>query len=135
MEEIFLAVLYALGEFFLEVVLEVAPQLIFDFFLRWLRSELSTSPALNSILNAIGYFLLGVAVGVASVFVAPHPFVHPSRFHGISLLLSPLASGGTMSLLGRLVRKRGRTAIDIESFKYGFAFAFGMALVRLYFTY
>ncbi len=40
-----------------------------------------------------------------------------------------------MSLLGRLVRKRGRTAIDIESFKYGFAFAFGMALVRLYFTY
>jgi hypothetical protein len=39
-----------------------------------------------------------------------------------------------MSLTGFLLRQRGKTVVQIESFSYGFAFAFGMALVRFLFA-
>jgi endo-1,4-beta-D-glucanase Y len=35
-----------------------------------------------------------------------------------------------MSQLGRLLRNNGRRVMPIESFGYGFMFAFAMALVR-----
>jgi len=49
-------------------------------------------------------------------------------------LLSPLATGLAMSLIGWLVRRQEKETVRIETFTYGFTFAFGMALVRLYFT-
>jgi hypothetical protein len=57
--------------------------------------------------------------------------VHPSRFHGISVIASPLIAGIVMSQLGRVLRNHGRRVMPIESFGYGFAFAFAMALVRV----
>jgi hypothetical protein len=35
-----------------------------------------------------------------------------------------------MALIGKAMRRRGRTSAKIESFGYGFMFALGMALVR-----
>jgi hypothetical protein len=80
------------------------------------------------------YFLAGVACGTMSVLVFPHPLVHPSRIHGISLVISPLITGSIMSLLGAELRRHGKESVRIESFGYGFTFAFGMAIVRLLFA-
>jgi hypothetical protein len=77
---------------------------------------------------------LGVLVGAASIVMLPHPLFHRSKFHGISLVLSPIAAGTAMSALGAMLRKRGKQVVQIESFPYAFAFAFGMALVRLFWT-
>jgi len=66
-----------------------------------------------------------------SVLIFPHPLFHPSRIHGISLLISPVIAGLLMALLGSTLRKRGKKVVRLESFGYGFAFAFGMALIRL----
>jgi len=134
MEELFASLLSALAEFFLELVVQLLFEVVLDFAIRWLRSELAKLPYLSAILSGMGYFLIGVVAGFFSVLAIPHPIVHPSRFHGISLLLSPLATGLAMSLIGRLIRRQGKETVRIESFNYGFTFAFGMALVRLYFT-
>ena len=63
--------------------------------------------------------------------ILPNPLVHPSKSHGISLLISPVITGLVMGLTGRIVRRRGKTPVQIESFAYGFTFAFAFALIRI----
>ena len=64
----------------------------------------------------------------------PHPLFRPSRFHGISLLASPILTGLGMWQLGLSLRTKARTVHQIESFWNGFAFALGVALIRFYFA-
>jgi hypothetical protein len=68
--------------------------------------------------------------GVVSVLAVPHPLVKPSKIHGISLLISPLVTGLIMSQIGVWVRRRELGPVRIESFAYGFTFAFGIAIIR-----
>ena len=79
-------------------------------------------------------FAFGAFTGGLRLLVFPHPLIRPSRLHGISLLVSPILSGAVMASLGFILRRRGKRVIAIETFWYGFAFAFGMALVRLLFV-
>ena len=85
---------------------------------------------LNPIAISIGLAMLGAGAGFMSVAVFPHPLVHQSRIHGLSLVLSPLITGLVMSKTGRVLRSQGRKTIRIESFSYGYVFALAMALVR-----
>ena len=39
-----------------------------------------------------------------------------------------------MSWIGSILQGRGKKVVQIESFRYGFAFAFGMALIRFFFV-
>jgi hypothetical protein len=80
------------------------------------------------------YFVMGLSIGWGSLFFFPHPLVHPSRFHGISLLVSPTISGLMMWWLGASLRKRDKKTTQIESFGYGFVFALGVALMRFLYT-
>ena len=64
----------------------------------------------------------------------PYPIFHPSKFHGVSLLASPILTGLAMSLMGTLLRRKGKQAMRIESFGYGFTFALGMAVMRFFFV-
>ena len=73
-------------------------------------------------------------MGGISLLFAPYPLFHPSRVHGISLVASPVLTGLGMSLVGASRQKRSKRVVQLESFSYGFAFAFGMALVRFLFT-
>lgn len=84
----------------------------------------------NPIAAAVLLVIVGFALGFLSILIFPHPLVHPSKLHGISLLISPLLAGLAMAAVGRGVRRRGRTPVRIESFGYGFAFAFAVALIR-----
>ena len=74
---------------------------------------------------------MGLGLGFLSSLVLPHPLVHPSKLHGISLLISPVITGLIMGMVGQMVRRRGNTPVRIESFAYGFTFAFAFALLRL----
>jgi len=102
-----------------------------------LTSNGNLFPALlksNRFLTTIGFAVVGVAAGFSTLLVFPHRLVQPSRFHGISLLISPLIAGLVMSQVGRAVRRQGLEAVEIESFGYGFIFALGMALIRFVFV-
>jgi hypothetical protein len=79
---------------------------------------------------ALGYLLLGGAAGGLSLFPFPSPLVHPSRLHGISLLVAPAVTGLVMHTLGTIRRRYGGALVRLDTFTYAFLFALGMALVR-----
>ena len=139
--EILFEILSALIGLLLEALLELAAEAALDLFSRGVAGVLTdlfeTSEGRNPVLAALGYAVLGVLAGALSIQVLPHPLVHrqhPSRFHGISLVVSPVITGFAMSALGSILRRHGKKVVPIESFWFGFAFALGMALVRFFFA-
>jgi len=130
MEEFIAAIVELLFEFLSELFIEAVVALI----ARSVRSLFANRSAVNPVLAGAFYFFLGTAIGGGSLFLFPHTIFHPSKFHGVSLLVSPVLTGLAMSLVGLMLRQRGREPVRIESFGYGFAFALGMAIVRLIFV-
>ncbi len=102
-----------------------------SFFVHFLAFSLELR---NPLLACVGYAFLGAVVGVVSLFLFPHPLVHRSRIPGVSLIAGPMLAGFGMSFVGSFRRRRNQRVIQIESFAYGFAFAFGMAIVRFFLT-
>ncbi|MGD0630688.1 MAG: hypothetical protein ABR987_15250 [Terracidiphilus sp.] len=133
MEELLSAILSALAELFFEFLFELFLEAIVGLIVRAVRSLFSNA-VFSPVFAAAFYLLLGGASGAASLLLFPHPIFHPSRFHGISLLVSPVVTGFVMSQIGTVLRRNGRESVRIESFGYGFAFALGFAVVRLIFV-
>jgi hypothetical protein len=134
MEEFLLALLSGLAELLMEVLFEVALESIVALIARSARTVLAESNPIRPILAGAGYALFGAAVGAASVGIHPHPLFHPSRFHGVSLLVSPVVTGLVMSQVGSVLRRNGKRTVRIESFGYGFLFALGWAIIRFIFA-
>jgi hypothetical protein len=128
-----LELLLVLAEIFLEVIFEFAGEVL-DAALRALGEIFENVSLENPVIASIGYAALGWLAGGLSLIVFAHPVVRPSRIHGISLLVSPAITGLVMASIGSSLRRRGKKVVEIESFTYGFAFAFGMALIRLLFV-
>ncbi|HTT58327.1 MAG TPA: hypothetical protein VMF63_14525 [Opitutaceae bacterium] len=129
MEELILGAIFELlAEFLLEVALGALAALISRAFRRFVVTVRRGNP----ITARVVFMLVGLACGFLSAGIFPHPLVHPSRFHGISLLISPVLTGLVMAWIGRAWRRRGRSSVRIESFGYGFTFALAMALVRFW---
>lgn len=131
MVELLLELLFGLiGDFLLDLALAC----LWDLALRTLARVFETFRFSSAALALGSYTVFGALAGGASLFIFPHPLVHPSRFHGINLLVSPVATGLAMSLLGTMLSRYGKSATRIESFRYGFALAFGVALTRFLFA-
>lgn len=126
--------LAALLEVLTEALLELLPEILLSLAAHTGEKVLNTSAESSRVAIAVVVLLLGAACGVGSVGIFPHPLVHPSKFRGISLIVSPVLAGLVMSQVGRILRRRGKRTIQLESFAYGFAFAFIMAAVRLVFV-
>ncbi len=130
MGELLLELLFLFAELFGEVFIELAAAGLLDSVFRGIARAFNApwreSPARAAIRTA----LLGIMMGGLSLLVAPHPLVRPSRIRGVSLVVSPVITGLLLSLVGAALRRRGKAVVQIESFGYGFTFAFGMALVR-----
>ena len=118
-------------------------QLLFEFLFQGLLEvlwELASSsykvtygrPNHHPIVAAIGYFVVGAALGAASLLVWPDRFFEPGPIPGLSLLLSPLGAGVAMRGWGAYRRTRGHETTNLATFLGGAAFAFGTALVRFF---
>jgi len=131
--EIFFAVL----EFFFEVFLEVLAGFAWEFGFNWFFKSLSE--LFDRFEEAYPWFALllfalaGAGFGALSIFFLPHHLLPRTRFHGINLLLSPVAAGFFLGLLGRVAEKHGQSG-RYAKFQYGFCFALGMALTRFLFA-
>jgi hypothetical protein len=133
MEEIFAAVLSAVAELIFEVFCQVIVEAVAALIARSFRNLFEKSNAINPVLAAVGYLILGLMVGAVSLYLFPHSLVRPSRFRGISLIISPVITGLVMSQVGVAVRRKGGQPVRIESFGYGFTLALGLAAVRFMF--
>ena len=134
MDEILFALLSGLIELFLDAFFELVAAAILDLVSRTIAGVFEGLEISSPVFASVGYGLLGVLTGGLSLLIFPHPLVHPSRIHGISLLVSPVIAGIVMSMIGSILRERDKKVVRIESFGFGFAFAFGMAVVRFFFA-
>jgi len=130
MDELFAAFVSALFEILGEVILQLILEFLVSLLARAGRKVISTSARQSRIFSGFLFAVFGASAGLVSVRIFPHPLVHPSRFHGISLLISPVITGLVMFATGRLEQKFGRKPTQIETFWIGFIFAFAIALVR-----
>jgi hypothetical protein len=117
-----------------EFLLELAVTALMDLALRAIVKVFETLELASPVIASITYVLLGASAGGLSLLIFPHPLVHPSRLHGINLLVSPLVTGLAMSGIGSILSRQGKKVTRIESFSYGFALAFGIALIRYLFA-
>ena len=79
-----------------EVLLEVAVQELSP--TRW---EWEIPSAALAVATYVG---LGFILGWLSILIFPHSFIRSSRLHGISLIITPLLAGLTMSGIGWIRR-------------------------------
>lgn len=127
-----------IAEFVLSVILEfILPlfgQLLIEVGARSLGEPFVNRERRNPFLAGIGYCLIGLVFGGASLLIFPRSFVRSERFHGINLLITPVLGGLAMAALGRLRERQGKPLLRFDSFVYGFLFAFMVALVRFVHT-
>src|SRR5579859_3829768 len=129
MEDFFLELIAGGVELLAEVLLQLLAESSARAVIRSNRKVAKASEHIHPALAAVGYLAVGVIFGGVSVLVFPHPIFHPSKFHGMSLVISPLLTGLLMSQIGIARRRKGKDTIRIESFGYGFACALGVALM------
>ncbi len=128
--ELILGLLGVLLEVLGEALLEFSMGAIADALSRLLRRLFVTTYRMGPIQSGAIFALLGCGAGFFSLAAFPHPIFGARPFHGASLLISPLATGLGMSVVGWMVRHRGGRRARIETFRYGFVFALAMAIVR-----
>lgn len=113
-------------EFVLQLVLETLVEVGAHAFKRG-RSPLHPAAA------AIGYVFLGGLLGAVSCAVFPqHVFSH-AYATAANLILTPIAVGLAMGVLGAWRARRGKDRVRLDTFAYGYAFALAFALARFAF--
>jgi hypothetical protein len=137
-DELLALILATIAEFLLEIFMELIAAAVLDLASRALSglfTGLSDAFKGNRVLIGFTYALLGMSAGALSLRVLPQRLIHhPIGFHGISLLISPLVVGFVLSYVGAVVERRGKKPTALETFGYGFAFAFGMTFIRFLFA-
>jgi len=113
-----------LGEFLLQIAVEALVELG----LHSLAEPLRRPP--NPWLAALGYALFGAILGALSLLLLPEHLTPAGLARTAHLLLTPVAVGACMVLLGAWRAKRGELLWRIDRFAYGYLFALGFALVR-----
>ena len=125
MEELLFLLLQVLIDLLGQVVLEILWELGSATY-----KAMYERPNRNIVVASLGYLLVGVALGAASLFVWPARVFEPGPIPGLSLILSPLGAGLAMHAWGEYRRSRGHVTTSLATFPGGAAFALGTALVR-----
>ena len=122
-------------ELLLEILLELVLPLIAEIFaelaLHKVTRFVQVQPAARVVVTALMYFGVGLVAGFFSLLIFPKAFVRSSTLPGISLLITPVLGGLVMSYIAWLRVRTWDWTIRLETFAYGFVFAFAMALLRL----
>jgi hypothetical protein len=114
------------GEFLLQMLFEAVAEL----FGHAVKAKSRRSTPMRPEIAAFGYALFGALAGVASLWLMPNLFIESKPIRFANLIITPLLSGLMMGWVGSWRRRHDRNTVRIESFAYGFCFAFAMAVVR-----
>ncbi len=124
MELIFEILFQFLGELFLQALFELLAELGFHGLADTLKRP--RRPALST----LGFVLWGAIAGGVSLFIFPMSHIHDPMLRILNLVLTPVALGFLMMLIGNFRRRKGQDLVRLDQFGYAFVFAFAMALVR-----
>jgi hypothetical protein len=118
-----------LAEFFLQAIAEV----LFEIVLYSLAEPFRKGS--NPWLAAIGFALFGAIIGGISLLVFPVHLVTIKAWRIVNLVITPIAVGSLMAIIGAWRVRRGQEILRIDRFVYGYLFALALALVRLWFAH
>ena len=124
MEFIFEIILQFLGEILLQAFFELIVELGFHSLADTLRRPK------NRALSTIGFALWGGIAGAISLWIFPASPIHEPVLRQINLIVTPVALGLVMMLVGKVRLRKGQDLVRLDRFGYAFVFAFAMALVR-----
>ena len=119
------------GELILQIIGEIFANLLVSFFSNAFADTLRQPSERNPALSLIGYILFGIVLGAISLWIFPHYLLSTPQFRIANLIGSSLTTGWVMSSIGTWKKKRGKLPLPLDSFWYGFTFAFFFALIRL----
>jgi hypothetical protein len=83
--------------------------------------------------GVIGYGLLGLMFGAMSLLVFRTPLIAIGAWRLLNLLVTPIAAGMVMAVLGAWKKRQGKMVFRIDRFSYGYLFALSFALVRYHY--
>ena len=126
MEIIFEFIFSIFGEILLQLLAEICVELG----LHGVAETIRRKNERNAYLAFIGYGILGGVVGAISLFIFPDLLLD-NRLHAVgNLIVTPIIAGLVLAYIGRVKTRRGKSTIRLDSFLFGFIFAFTMALTR-----
>lgn len=121
--ELVAVLLEIFGEFLLQIFFELAAEALSGL----IKDRRQSSPLVSAILLAF----VGAMAGLASAWLFPNRLIATRVvFPGASLLLAPLVTGSAMRSVGERLRRVGRHASSLATFRGGALFALSMALIR-----
>jgi hypothetical protein len=127
-------ILFALLGWLAEILLQVLFEALAEMGIRTMSEPFKASREASPLVAAVGYSLYGAMVGGVSLWFFPAPYLDAEWARIANLVVSPLAAGAVMSLVGAWRRGRGEALIRLDRFSYGVLFALAMALVRFVFA-
>jgi hypothetical protein len=120
-------------ELLFQLLGEVILQLVLQMGFRGLAKPFQKA-SYNTYWLAVWCFFAGAIAGGLSLLMLPQHLMPNMGFRAINLFVTPCAVGACMNLLGNIRKKRDLSTLQIDSFLFGFLFAFAMALVRFIFA-
>lgn len=123
-------------EILLQFVIEIFGQLLFEalaeMVIRIFAKAFGFERPQNNLPAGFGYVALAGVSGYISVAMFPHYFLTHPELRIANLLISPVIVGFLMGLRGRRLMKKQKESIRLDSFAYGFLFAFVFGMVRFW---
>ena len=117
-----------LFQVFGEFILQVVGEALLELGLHSLKEPFRRPP--KPWLASIGYVLLGAIAGGVSLLVISSHVVTSKEWRIVNLVVTPLAVGLCMVVIGTWRARRGQPVLRIDRFAYGYLFALSFALVR-----
>ena len=118
-----------------ELILQVIVQLLIELGFHSIGETLLDKKDRNPLIAFIGYLFLGVLIGGISVGFFPELMIDSPSLALANLVITPILIGLMMSTIGSFLNKRAKRRLRLETFSYGFVFAFSVAMVRYIGTY
>lgn len=126
MEIIFEFIAHLIG-FIWEIFFQVLIELLANF----VSAKLSKpQKPVGPLAAAICYTIFGALAGVLSLLIFPKSFINTIWLRQVNLIITPAVCGLIMSRYGNYKKNHNKGATRLDTFAYGFLFAFAMALVR-----
>src|SRR5262245_29805207 len=69
----------------------------------------------HPVFQLFGWCFIGIGLGALSLAIARRPIFQHTRFHGLSLLLSPLITGWLMDRIGKARAARGKPRLPLAN--------------------
>jgi hypothetical protein len=94
------------------------------------RTETGRGEPVDVMLMACAYVAAGWLAGMLSLLLMPDVFIKVQWLRVAGLILVPLASASLMYLVGLWRKRHDKHVSGLETFSYGFCFAFMVSVVR-----